>query len=236
MAVQETVETGSEEQEDVQTPVKPVVTPLDEQVDPVIETPEPVARQMRNVNAVDDDGHLQWFPRDAVTKLRGESEGRRLQLRERDEAIAELQTTVDTRNAADEEARIALLTEQEKYQELATEYQQKFEGLQAENAQQQIQMLKLRIAGEVNLPSELADRLIGDTEELIRQDAGRLAELVVKEEDPKKQPLRTTQAVPGGEDSATDDEERRARFFGNTNASSVFDAGPNSVTHSSKTT
>jgi hypothetical protein len=235
MATQETVETDSEGQDDVQTPVKPNVIPLDEQIiqqelsDVEVETNVTKSRQMRNVNAVDNDGNLQWFPRDHVTQLRGESEKRRLQVRERDEQIAELQRTVDERNAADDEARLAQLSEQEKFQELANEYQQKFEGLQAENAQQQVQMLRLRVAGEVGLPSELADRLIGDTEELIRQDAERLAELVVREVEPQKQQMKTEQVVPGGGAPARDDEARRAEYFGKTNSSSVFDIGPDSI-------
>jgi hypothetical protein len=240
MAAQDTVETGSEGQDEVQTgdvtdttstESSTQVIPLDEQV-LQSDVTEPKSRQMRDVNGVDEEGNLRWFPREHVTGLRGESEKRRLQVRERDTQIATLQKTIDDRNAADEELRLTQLSEQEKFQELANEWQNKFEGLQAENAQQQIEILRIRVAGEVGLPSELADRLVGETEELIRQDAERLAELVIKEVDTPESRTRTTQVVPGGGPPVRDDEARRREYFGKTTVSSVFDVNSDSVRHS----
>jgi hypothetical protein len=215
------------------TPAEPVTpAPLPETPDPPTES-EVRSRMMRDVNGVDEEGNLRWYPREHVAELRGESQRRRQQLREREEEVARLQAAVNERDAADEATRLALLQEQEQYQELASEWQQKFESLQAESAQQQVTMLRMRVAGEVGLPSELADRLRGDDEETIRADAERLATLVVREEDTQPQPqvLRTTQAVPGGGPPARDDAMRRAEYFGREQKSSVFDVKEDSLRH-----
>lgn len=239
MATQGTVETGSEGQDTV-IQEKPKTVPLDEQIiqqkdvpDVISDVVEPVQHQMQNIHSVDEDGNLNWFPRDVVTKLRGESEKRRLQLREREEKITTLEQAVTERETVEETARIAQLQEQEKFQELANEYQQKYEDVQTEMVQRDIQLMRMRVAGEVGLPSELADRLIGETEESIRQDAERLAELVAVVPDNTQQPMRTTQVVPGGGTPARTDEDRRREYFSKSGSSSVFpDDTEGHITHS----
>lgn len=207
------------------------------EVEEVQEVVEPVARQMRNVNATDEEGKLLWHPRDYVVKLRGESQDRRNVIKERDTEITSLQQQLQERADADEQVRLTQLEENDQFKELATEWQNKHETLEQQLADQQLGMLRVNIANEFGLPTELADRLIGENEENIRQDAERLTTLFVQtEEEPQTpQQMTTTPVIPGNTPPLRDDAARHADYFVGSKPSSVFDM-EQVVKHTSKNT
>ncbi len=216
-------------------PEKTVDTEQIEVVESEVE--EPTARQMRDVSKKDEDGNLLFLPRDYVVKLRGESQDRRNVIKERDTEIASLQGQLQERVDADEQTRLTQLEEDNQFKELATEWQGKHEALEQQLADQQLGMLRVNIANELGLPAELADRLIGENEENIRQDAERLTTLFVQtEEEPQTpQQMTTTPVVPGSTPPIRDDAARRADYFVGHKPSPVFNL-ERDVKHTSKNT
>ena len=73
--------------------------------------------------------------------------------------------------------------------EKANEFQAQINGLQTEN-------LRLKIAQETGLPSELAARLTGTTEEEIRKDAELLSKFSNRHETPSFTPEKPPAANP----------------------------------------
>lgn len=67
--------------------------------------------------------------------------------------------------------------------------------LTAKNAAYETSSVKMKIANEVGLPGEIADRITGETEEDMRKDAEKLAQLFVK---PAHQPRPRSTEDPEG--------------------------------------
>lgn len=81
-----------------------------------------------------------------------------------------------------------------KAEEKATENDQTVEALTARAAQAENALLKSRVAHENGVPIELADRLVGATEEELKADAEKVAGFLA----PKTAaPLRTTEPANG---------------------------------------
>ena len=59
--------------------------------------------------------------------------------------------------------------------------------------------MRSKVAYELGLPFELAGRLAGDTEDAIREDAGKIAALIGKQNLP---PLKSTEPIVDGKDAA----------------------------------
>lgn len=64
-------------------------------------------------------------------------------------------------------------------------------------------LLRVKIAHEIGIPFELAERLKGDDEEALRKDAETLSGYVAKNSTP---PLRTTERTPNGNGKADNTE------------------------------
>lgn len=111
-----------------------------------------------------------------------EKELRRL-LRENEKELGKLKK-------AEDERRKSELSETEKLREEL-----------AESGRELTTLRRKAIAGDFGLDADLADRLRGDTEEELREDAERLAALV-KPKAPK--PKDVGIGAPGGEDAPTD--------------------------------
>ena len=59
--------------------------------------------------------------------------------------------------------------------------------------------MRSKVAYELGLPFEFAERLTGDTEDAIREDAGKIAALIGKQNLP---PLKSTEPIVEGKDAA----------------------------------
>jgi len=72
-------------------------------------------------------------------------------------------------------AQVATLTgERDTQQAAAQTLEQRFQALETDLAKERAEKQRLKVAGEKKLPSELADRLRGDTAEELEADADRL--------------------------------------------------------------
>lgn len=113
---------------------------------------------------------------------RTEFNAKNAEVKDRDKQLGELKTQLDeaTKGKADYDKTIAELTGKVGTYELAS--------------------LKARIAHEVGLPYDLANRLTGDDEKTLREDAETLAKLVNTK--PAPPPLKNTEPTVDGKDAA----------------------------------
>lgn len=102
----------------------------------------------------------------------------------------------------DEERKKAEMTEAEKYKLEAEE-------AKAELARERVGRMRLQVAAKYNLPEALANRLQGDTLELMEADAEQLAKLLPK---PKKEPALSPNDIGDGQKGETD-AQKRARIY-----------------------
>ena len=113
---------------------------------------------------------------------RTEFNAKNAEVKDRDKQLGELKTQLDeaTKWKADYDKTIAELTGKVGTYELAS--------------------LKARIAHEVGLPYDLANRLTGEDEKALRADAESLAKLIHTK--PSAPPLRSTEPAGDGKDAA----------------------------------
>ena len=113
---------------------------------------------------------------------RTEFNAKNAEVKDRDKQLGELKTQLDeaTKGKADYDKTIAELTGKVGTYELAS--------------------LKARIAHEVGLPYDLANRLTGEDEKALRADAESLAKLIPSK--PSAPPLRSTEPAGDGKDAA----------------------------------
>lgn len=155
------------------------------------------------------------FSREYVQKLRSENAARRTAQRELE---ARLKAFTDEQEAQENKR----LEEQQKWQELAEKRQQELEALQAKQREAELLALRTNIAKDVGLPETIVNRIQGDDEETIRQDAQALYEALGLGDEPEpKQPTprrsqgNVTTAIPGGEPAAASQDALREWYKNN---------------------
>ena len=113
---------------------------------------------------------------------RTEFNAKNAEVKDRDKQLGELKTQLDeaTKGKADYDKTIAELTGKVTNYETAS--------------------LKTRIAHEMGLPYELANRLTGDDEKALREDAKSMAKLIHTK--PAPPPLKNTEPTVDGKDAA----------------------------------
>lgn len=82
-----------------------------------------------------------------------------------------------------DEAEAARLKEQSEWQKLAEQHEARVKELESEIGRRDQLDLRRRVAAKHSLPTALAERLAGDTEEALDADAKELAKLVKTEEE-----------------------------------------------------
>lgn len=141
-----------------------------------------------------------------IQKLRRENAA----ARQAEKRLAELE-------AAQREADEKRLADANEWKTLAEQRAQKLAELEVQARDAELKALRVSIAAELGLPAKWADRLKGDTEEALRQDAAELKESLPSQ--PQQPPAPgartpTTTTVPGGKPAGETDAQRRARLFG----------------------
>ena len=113
---------------------------------------------------------------------RTEFNAKNAEVKDRDKQLGELKTQLDeaTKGKTDYDKTIAELTGKVTNYETAS--------------------LKTRIAHEMGLPYELANRLTGDDENALREDAKSMAKLIPTK--PAPPPLKNTESTVDGKDAA----------------------------------
>lgn len=133
---------------------------------------EAVADETKRVNDGKTDADIEAIAAkgenpDAVRKALTEERDAAKQARDEAKALADKVKEFEDRDKS----------EQQKMEERATTAEQKATDAEAK-------LLRYRVAAEKKLPSELADRLQGDTEKKLKEDADRLLELVKPDSTP----------------------------------------------------
>ena len=145
------------------------------------------------------------FSADYVKQLRDEAKQYRLQLRELSEKFSAIESQAKTAN----EAKMA---EDQRWKELAEVKAKELDEIKTQLERERIGALRMRIASEKQLPAALAERLSGSTEDELRADAEKLAELLPA----STKPTATRQAtqLPTGEPSTNRDADLHKWLFG----------------------
>jgi len=125
-------------------------------------------------------------------------------LKEANKEAASRRVKLDAFEKAEADRKQAEMTESEKAAAKLKEYETKL-------AQMERAALVRKIADEAGLPSALADRLQGNTEDELKVDAAKLLELVPKT-DPKKPNLQVSN--PGNAERTESAAEKRERLMG----------------------
>ncbi len=201
---------------------------------PTPEKPEPTPEKPEG----DKVEEPKLFDADYVRELRSEAAKYRVEKKELEKRLADLETSRRSREEAE-------LADQQKWQELADKRAKELEAMKAQLDSQRIETVRLRVAAEfgLNVPIDdgetLADRLRGTTEEDLRADAAKLAKWYTslkpaKDEspdspEPEKAPPTTpgagrpqTTAVPGGKPAGKTDEDRRREYLRGSQDSPLF--------------
>lgn len=126
--------------------------------------------------------------------------------------------------AAAQEAERTRLAEQGQYQKLYEEANAQLQQLRDELKASQVAALRSKVASELGIPPQLAERLRGETEEEMKQDAESLKAVIPQPSASGTQPKQTTVGVPGGRPAAETDAQRLARLT-KRQGSSAFDGG-----------
>lgn len=204
---------------DAPTPEKPAPTPTPPEGEKPAEEPK-------------------LFDAEYVRELRSEAAKYRVEKKELEKRLADLETAQHSREEAE-------LADQQKWQELADKRAKELDAIRAQLEGQRIETARLRIAAEfgLNVPIDdgetLADRLRGTTEEELRADAAKLAKWFTSlkpatgeapdSPTPDKAAPTTpgagrpqTTAVPGGKPAGKTDEDRRREYLRGSQESPLF--------------
>jgi cytochrome c553 len=202
---------------------------------PTPEKPEPTPEKPEGDKPAEEP---KLFDAEYVRELRSEAAKYRVEKKELEKRLADLETSQRSREEAE-------LADQQKWQELADKRAKELEAMKAQLDSQRIETVRLRVAAEfgLNVPIDdgetLADRLRGTTEEELRADAAKLAKWYTslkpaKDEspdspEPEKAPPTTpgagrpqTTAVPGGKPAGKTDEDRRREYLRGSQESPLF--------------
>jgi len=128
-------------------------------------------------------------------------------LREFEKKAKALEKQVSDYEAKEKERRDAELSEIERAKSKLAETQAELDSLRKEQ-------MRAKVAREVGLPDVIAERIQGDDEETMMEDAKRLAEAL-----PKPKPMSVTN--PGAVSKGETDDQRRARIWGS--GANIFD-------------
>lgn len=128
-------------------------------------------------------------------------------LREFEKKAKALEKQVSDYEAKEKERRDAELSEIERTKQQLAEAQEQVNSLRKEQ-------MRAKVAKEVGLPDVIAERIQGDDEETMLEDAKRLAEAL-----PKPKPMSVTN--PGAVSKGETDDQRRARIWGS--GANIFD-------------
>lgn len=169
-----------------------------------------------------DDSAAKTFSADYVKELRDEAAKWRKEFRS-------LEAKLSTFEQSKTEAEEAKLKEQNQYKELLEKRTREYEQLKADLERERVGNLRLRIGSELGLSPALQLRLVGSTEEELREDAKGLITALGLDKpkaDPQPtqppapaptptQPARsqTTAVAPDGKPTGETDEQRRARLY-----------------------
>lgn len=193
--------------------------------------------------ADDDDFDLDKLPssvQEYIKKLRGENADRRKSAKSEKQRADELAAELAKRDKDKETAAEAELAAQKRFEELAQKKAQEAQEWKQKYEAELQSRVRERIAIQAGLPSFMADRLKGDTEEALKADAEQLAAFIVKPKDEQPQqpqqnqqqpasntgrPQQTTTAVPGGQPVTRTDGDRRSEYFTGVKDSPMFQKG-----------
>lgn len=145
------------------------------------------------------------FSAEYVKQLRDEAKTYRLQLRELTEKFGAIEAQAKTQN----EQKLA---EEKRWQELAEQKTRELEEIKTQYERERLAALRLRIAAEKQLPTALAERLAGSSEDELRADAEALAALIPAQN--QSAPTRQTTQLPSGEAANNRDEKLKSWLFG----------------------
>jgi len=127
---------------------------------------------------------------------------------------AEHRKAKQSAESAAQEAERARLAEQGEFKKLYEEANAQLQQLRDELKASQVQALRSKVASELGIPPQLAERLRGETEEEMKQDAESLKAVIPTPSASGTPRTQTTVGVPGGRPAAETDAQRRARLFG----------------------
>ena len=155
--------------------------------------------------SIDDDAQNdepETFPAEHVKELREENAKRRRQLRETEEQLKDTRKRLEAIEAQAATKQEQELAEQGKYKDLLEKREKELADIQAKMKATELSNMRLKIANELGIPVALAERLRGDNEDELREDADKLME-VITPPDSDEQPTRarrqtTTTALPDG--------------------------------------
>lgn len=169
-----------------------------------------------------DDSAAKTFSADYVKELRDEAAKWRKEFRT-------LESKLSTFEQSKTEAEEAKLKEQNQYKELLDKRTKEFELLKADLEKERLSNLRLRIGSELGLSAALQSRLVGSTEEELREDAKGLmtalgldkpkaetsapAQATTTPTPDNKARSQTTAVAPDGKPTGETDEQRRARLY-----------------------
>lgn len=171
-----------------------------------------------------DNKHSDWFnslPKEAQAAIvaeREEAKKYRLKLRKLEKEMGD---GAKQKAAQDDQKML----EGKQYEELLKKREQRIAELEKAAADREAQSLREKIARKHGLPDEFADRLRGDTEEELNEDAEKVAKLVVKPDDKGKKTSTTTTANPGGKPSETTYDQLKSRRYGGNKDFNPFSPG-----------
>jgi hypothetical protein len=135
-----------------------------------------------------------------IQKLRKEAAASRKVATEREKAAADAEKTK--------------LQEQGEFKKLYEEANAELQKLRDELKTSQVQALRQKVASELGIPPQLAERLKGDTEDEMRQDAETIKAAIPQQPASGTQNRQTTTPVPGGRATGETDAQRRERLYG----------------------
>lgn len=152
-----------------------------------------------------------------IKKVREEAAKYRLQLREAEKTQEKLQA--EQKTAEDQK-----LAEQQEFEKLAARYKTDLDKALTELQTLRLDAMRNKVAGEIGIPSALAARLQGSTEEELKADAEALKTALGLTQTPQQQQARPGYTiVPGGQPVKETDDQRRLRL--RSGGGSLFSGG-----------
>lgn len=180
--------------------------------------PPPAPEKISDANGGDDSA-AKTFSAEYVKELRDEAAKWRKEFRS-------LESQIKSFEQSKTEAEESKLKEQGNYKELLDKQTKEFTQLKAELEKERLGNLRLRVGSELGLSPALQSRLVGSTEEELREDAKALVAALGLDK-PKAEAAppaptattdptarrQTTAVAPDGKPAGETDEQRRARLY-----------------------
>lgn len=168
-----------------------------------------------NLTPESSESSAQVFSREYVAALRQEAASYRVELRETKRKVDELQSAVES-------AKSAVVSEAETLKAQLAERERELQAIRAQQDALQLNALRAKVAGELGLPAELAERLAGASEDELKADAEKLAKALPQ----TTRRAQNTTPIPSGTAVGETIEQKKARLlWKNGGASPIFKRG-----------